>query len=54
MIEGVIVAGTGLVDVVGGVVTANGIDTGGILEGAGTLELTGGSSFLSAGAKPRR
>ena len=47
--EGVIEADFGLVDIVGGVVSASGIDSSGKIEGAGTLSLTTGASFLSSG-----
>ncbi|HEY7853203.1 MAG TPA: hypothetical protein VIB82_09530, partial [Caulobacteraceae bacterium] len=43
-------AGAGLVDVVGGLVSATGITSAGKIVGAGTLLLNGGPSFLSAGA----
>ncbi|HEY2177460.1 MAG TPA: hypothetical protein VGH15_02665 [Caulobacteraceae bacterium] len=50
VIEGVIVASSGLVDVVSGVASANAIDSSGKIEGAGTLSLAAGGSFLDAGA----
>ncbi|HEY7852990.1 MAG TPA: hypothetical protein VIB82_08430, partial [Caulobacteraceae bacterium] len=50
VIEGALVAGSGLVDVVSGVASVFAIDTGGKVEGAGTLLLSGGESFLDSGA----
>jgi hypothetical protein len=49
--EGVIVSGVGgLVDVVGGVATASGIQSNGKVEGAGTLSVDGGLSTFDLGA----
>jgi hypothetical protein len=50
LFKGAIEADAGLVDVVGGVVTASAIITAGKIIGAGTLSLNGGSSFFDTGA----
>lgn len=49
VIEGVISAGGGLVDIVSGVASAGGITSLGKIEGAGTLSLDGAASALGVG-----